>query len=115
MRFDAWDVLGEPLAVTDRDELVLFTLPVQHGDADRGHLESPRLSQRHVVVEPAVHSSLDAGERVREHERRDSAVQHFAVRWTEERLEYPEKLLRRRREQLLTLPLEDGKVRFFAL
>ena len=48
------DPLREPAAVRDRDELILGAVPHLDRDFDLVELESPRLDEDEVVLDPAV-------------------------------------------------------------
>jgi hypothetical protein len=52
--FHAGDARGEPLAVAERDELVLAAVHQQHGHPDGGQLEPPRAGEGHAVVPPPL-------------------------------------------------------------
>ena len=109
------DVLGEPHAVAERDELVLFALPVENGHADRGEIEAPRPSERHSVVEPAVEASLHAFACALEEVLGRPARQHLEVGRAEKGLQHLHKLLRRDSEEVLALTCEQGQIRLLTL
>lgn len=50
---------GQPLAVLERDEPVVASVPQLHGHTDVAHLEPPVAEVRHAVVPPAVSSGFD--------------------------------------------------------
>jgi hypothetical protein len=50
----ARDPLRQPLAVRDRNELILGAMPHLHGNLDLVELESPGLDEAEVVLDPAV-------------------------------------------------------------
>src|SRR5947207_2949955 len=113
-RLDTGDVLGQPDAVAERDELVLLALPEQDGNADRRDVEAPRLHQHDVVVEPAVAAGLDSRPHVIEQLCRELAGRHLAVCRPEECLPLLDELRGRGREELLALLLHRGAVRLLA-
>src|SRR5436190_9224982 len=109
-RLDTGDVLGQPDAVAERDELVLLALPEQDGNADRRDVEAPRLHEHEVVVEPAVAAGLDPGTHVFEQLRGELAGRHLAIRGPEQCLPLLDELLGKHREQRLALPLHRRAV-----
>ena len=55
MRVDAGNAPAQPLTVAERDHQVGIALPERDGHGDCGQVETPGTTERHVVVEPAVH------------------------------------------------------------
>ncbi len=90
--------------MADRDELVLLTVPVEHGHADRLELEAPRRAEGDVVVEPAVAARPEPDPEGVGEIGGKPAVQDGAVGWAQEGGPVLRQLLRRGREVLLPGP-----------
>jgi hypothetical protein len=59
--FDTRDLCGQPLAVLERNELVLPAVHEQNRNRDIGQLESPRAAQLSAVVIPVSLGGSDPG------------------------------------------------------